>query len=428
MSNDQASMTYQKSTNEKSMASSQYWSLPPLSSQVTLVRPKHDRSLSTEEVHDCFRAALAKPLDYPPLASATVPGDHVVLTLQYGTPCPLELIKGALAALRDAGVESSNTTLLLSHGFSKEGGLQEEFSRLATSREITLVVHEPAEEKITSIVGVTKAGRPLRLNRMLCDADLVLSIGICSPDANSDEPSDTFAGLFPIFSDQETIDHYRAPIAVDSKVIRAERRNEINESGWLLGIGLTIQVIPGPSAGIAAVLAGEPRAVAKMASDEYRRIWSCRVDTPGDLVVASLTGDSSQQTWENVGRVLQTATHALQPGGAMVIYSDLAEPPGPSLGRLAGVESSTEVERELMRDRFPDSWAALCLSRALASGPVYFRSQLRPETVESLGMVPLKTEEELSRLVSSSRRCIAMEGAQRILVSVVADGANGDIL
>ena len=165
-------------------------------------------------------------------------------------------------------------------------------------------------------------------------------------------------------------------------------------------------------------MAGEPRAVAKMASDEYRRIWSSRVDTPGDLVIASLTGDFSQQTWENVGRVLQTAAHAIQPGGAIVIDSDVAERPGPSLGRLAGMESSPEVERELMRDRFPDSWAALCLSRALANGPVYFRSQLRSEAVESLGMVALKTEEELSRLISGSRRCIVLEGAQRLLLHV----------
>ncbi|NOY29943.1 MAG: DUF2088 domain-containing protein [Planctomycetes bacterium] len=401
------------------------------SSQVIHVRPEHDRSLSAEAIHDAFRAALAKPLDYPPLASATVPGDHVVLTLQYGTPCPLELVEGALAALRDAGIESSNATLLLSHGFSQEPEFLQEkgkIAQLAASEEIEIVVHDPAKENTTSIVGVTKAGQPLRLNRMLGDADLVLSIGVCSPAPDTDGPCDTFAGLFPVFSDQETIDHYRAPIAADSKVIRSQRQNEINESGWLLGIGLTVQVVPSPSDGIAAVLAGEPRMVAKRASDEYRRIWSQQVDTPGDLVIATLTGDASQQTWENVGRALETAKHVLEPGGALVLSTDLAELPGPSLGRLAGMENSPEVERELMRDRFADSWAALGLSRALARGPVYFRSQLRPEIVESLGMTPLKTEEELLRLVSTSKRCIALEGAQRLLLSVVAGDANGDDL
>jgi len=145
-------------------------------------------------------------------------------------------------------------------------------------------------------------------------------------------------------------------------------------------------------------------------------------------VIATLTGDSSQQTWENVGRVLETAKHVLEEGGTMVVSTDLAEPPGPSLGRLAGMENSPEVERELMRDRFADSWAALGLSRALARGSVYFRSQLRPEVVESLGMTPWKTEEELLRLIDNARRCLVLEGAQRLLVSVVADGANGDFL
>jgi len=395
------------------------------SSQVTHIRPTEARSLSAKEIHDGLRSALAKPLDYPPLASATVPGDHVVLTIEYGISCPLELLEGALGALRDAGVESSDATLLLSHGFLGE---KEKIAQLAASEGLALVVHDPTDEKTTSIVGVTKAGQPLRLNRMLCDADLVLSIGACLPESGTDRPCDSFGGLFPIFSDQETIDRYRAPIAAESKVIRSQRQNEINESGWLLGVGLTVQVVPSPSEGIAAVLAGEPRLVAKIASDEYRRIWAPRVDTLGDLVIATLTGDVSQQTWENVGRALEAATHVVEPGSPMVISTELAEPPGPSLGRLAGVESSPEVERELMRDRFADSWAALGLSRALAQGPVYFRSRLRSEMVESLGMTPWETEEELLRLVSNSKRCLALEGAQRLLVSVVADGANGEVL
>ncbi len=383
-------------------------------SQVTSVRPTQDRSLSAEEIRDRFRSALAKPLDYPPLASATVPGDQVVLTLQYGTPCAIEIVEGALAALRDAGVESSDATLLLSHGFLQE---KEKIAQLAASEEITVKVHDPEKKDITSIVGVTKTGRPLRLHRLLCDADLVLSIGVCSPEPDTEGPCDPFAGLFPVFSDQETIDHYRAPIAADSKVIRSQRHNEIHESGWLLGIGLTVQVVPSPSEGVATVLAGDPQSVAKIASDEYRRIWSPRVESPGDLVIATLTGDRSQQTWENVGRALETAKHAVESGGAIVVSTDLAESPGPSLGRLAGMESSPEVERELMRDRFADSWAALCLSRALARGPVYFRSQLRPAVVESLGMTPLKSEEELLRLVDHARCCLVLEGAQRLLLS-----------
>jgi hypothetical protein len=229
------------------------------SSQVIHVRPKDDRSLSSKEINDQFRAALAKPVDYPPLANATVPGDRVVIAIPYGILCPVELVEGALAALQDAGIEPLDSTLLLSHGFSTDDPLREQMAQLANSKEIALVVHDPAEVDITSIVGVTRTGRPLRLNRLLFDADLVLSLGTCTLDSGTDQPCEIFRGLFPVFSDQETIEHYRAPIAVDSKVIRSERRYEINESGWLLGVGLTIQIVPSPSGGIAAIFAGEPR-------------------------------------------------------------------------------------------------------------------------------------------------------------------------
>ncbi len=384
------------------------------SSEVTHVRPNLAHELSVSEVRAQVQAAFACPVGYPPLARATVPDDQIVLALESGTPCLQEIVEGALEALRDSGVEFSDLTLLLSQG----GNLQEEMGQLATSKEITLAVHDPDDEKSGSILGVTKAGRPLRLNRLLCDADFVLSIGVCTLSPDTEPRQGKSNGLFPIFSDRETIERYRAPIATDSPVIRIQRENEIEESGWLLGLGLTVQVVPSLSDGVAAVLAGEPGAVAEAAAATYRRIWSYQVNQPANLVIATVTGHSSQQTWESIGRTLRAASQVLEPGGAIAIYSELAELPGPSLGRLAGNEDFAAVEREIMRDRFSDSWASLRLCRALQRGPVFLRSQLSTEVVESLGMAPLGSDEELSRLVHKYENCIALDGAQRLLLSI----------
>ncbi len=388
------------------------------SSQVTHIQPKLDLRLPEADLSNLLRASLREPLEYPPFANATVPGDRVVLAIEYGTPCPCQLLEGTLAALRDAGVEASNTTLLLDPSFSQETELCEQLKQLAQSNEIELLVHDPKDDSSHTIVGVTKTGRPLRLSRMLADADLVLPLGVRKPQPGNAKQETSFGSLFPIFSDQETLDRYRAPIAGDSKVICAERQHEINESGWLLGVGLTIQIVPDHGLGVAAIFAGEPQAVAKAASQQYQAIWTYESKKPSELVVATITGDSSQQTWANVGRALEAAEQVLEPGGAIALCSDLTAPPGPSLQRLAGSEGSQEVERELMRDRFPDSWTALRLSRALERGPVYFRSQLPPNLVESLGLAPLADDKELSRLVAQSQSCLVLDGAQRLLATV----------
>ena len=387
------------------------------SSQVTHVQPHLAPSLPEADLSDLLRASLRAPLEYPPLANATVPGDRVVLTLEYGTPCPYLLVEGSLAALRDAGVEASDATLLLDPGFLREAKLREKLERLAETGGVKLLVHDPKDDTRLTTVGVTKAGRPLRLNRILVDADLVLPIGLSKPLPGNEHRGSTFSSLFPKFSNQETVERYRAPIAGDSKVIRTERLQEIEESGWLLGVGLAIQVVPDHAKGISAIFAGEPRAVAAAAGDRHQAVWSCGAERPSDLVVARITGDSAQHTWENVGRALETAEQVLEPDGTIVLCSELADPPGPSLQRLAGNESSQEVERELMRDRHPDSWAALRLSRALQRGPVYFRSQLAASLVEGLGLAPLASEEELSRLIRQSESCLVLEGAQRLMMT-----------
>ncbi len=385
------------------------------STRVTFVQPATHNAIPSAHLAAELRAALKEPLHFPPLASATVPGDRAAIALEYGIPQAIPLVEGALAALQDAGVEQSLVTLLLSSEFSQDAKLQKNFQVLASTKGISLANHNPNDEECTTLLGVTRAGRPLRLHRDLCDADLVLPIGLCHLTSTSHEVLPSFGSLFPLFSDRETIDRYRAPIAAASKVISTERQNEINEAGWLLGVGLTVQIVPNRKNEVAALIAGEPTAVAQAASTKYREIWARAVEDSGDLVVATINGDDSQQTWQNVGRALELAEQVLDAGGVLVIWTNLAEAPGGSLRRLAGDEEVGEIERELMRDRLPDSWPAILLSRALSRGAVYLRSKLAPELIESLGLAPLATSDELARLSRNSEHCLVLDDAQLLV-------------
>ncbi len=385
------------------------------STQVTHICPAAHPAIPNTRLATDLRTALGEPLNFPPLASATVPGDRAVIALEYGVPQGRQCIAGALAALQDAGVERSLVTLLLSSEFSKHTKLCDDLKSLANDEEISLAIHNPDEKLATTLLGVTRSGRPLRLSRELCDADLVVSIGLCKLASSTEQAHPSFSSLFPLFSDRETIERYRAPIAADSKVINAERQNEINEAGWMLGAGLTVQIVPNPTGEVAALFAGEPATVAKEASAKYRQIWARSIDGCGDLIVATINGDTSQQTWQNVGRILEFTEPALDVGGVLVIWTEITDTPGGSLSRLAGNETIETIERELMRDRLPDSWPAMLLCRALQRGAVYLRSKLAPEVVESLGMAPLLESDELARLSRSHEHCIVLDGAHLLL-------------
>ncbi len=354
--------------------------------------------------------AFAHPLDYPQLASATVPGDTVVVAVDHAPPCLLQVIAGTLAALEHAGVDRSSITLLLSSEFASDQAVQKQLREFAGD-EINFIVHAPDDEEHLALLGVTGAGLPLRLNRVLCDADLVIPIG---PVRGSEFDRHPWGMLFPQFSDQETLGRFRSPSFHETSVARKKLAGEIRECDWMLGVGLALQVIPGPQGQIAAFCCGASAGIAPAALAQYREVWSRDVSQRADLIVAKIVGDDAQQTWQNLSRALASADELLEPGGAIAICSEIATRPGPSGKRLRYAQDLADVERKLLKDTFADSAATLRICRHLQRGTIYLQSQLDGAMVESLGFAPIESDQELERLVSSYRRCIVLEEAQHL--------------
>ena len=103
------------------------------------------------------------------------------------------------------------------------------------------------------------------------------------------------------------------------------------------------------------------------------------------------------------------------PGGAIAICSELDTPPVGPLQRLREAIDFGEVQRELSRDEANEAHPALVLAKALEEGPVYLRSRLPSEVVESLGMTAIESDAELARLARGREHCILIEEAQRLV-------------
>ena len=136
---------------------------------------------------------------------------------------------------------------------------------------------------------------------------------------------------------------------------------------------------------------------------------------PGDMVIAAIAGDQREQTWTNLARAVMAAESMLEEDGVLVVYSELAEPPAGPFELLCESVDFAEIAEELSLDAHADAEAAIVLARALDRGPVYLRSQLPSDVVESLGMAPIESDDELSRLASRRRRCVLVEQAQRLV-------------
>ena len=141
---------------------------------------------------------MLEPLDFPPLASATVPDDRIVVAVERDVPQLPLVVAGVVEALRER--RAGRLTLL----FPQEVSAAERAA--ATSRlpaevaaGIHVAGHDPQATSALAYLAAAKDNKPIYFNRLLFDADLILPVGcLRSDDAVGYAGVQTV--LFPAFS------------------------------------------------------------------------------------------------------------------------------------------------------------------------------------------------------------------------------------
>jgi nickel-dependent lactate racemase len=359
---------------------------------------------------DLARRALERPFKFPALSSCIVPGDCVAVPVGDGVPRVGEVVRGAVEAFENAGIDTEAISIVTADAATMQlcqGGFAARSARLPQ-----FVVHDPDGKDNLCMVGLTRKKEPVVVNRTIFDADVVLPIGCTRAGGGA------FDCLFPNFSGAEAIARFRTPANVSSAADVAKRIKEAKEAGWLIGVLMVMQVVPGPDESVAHIVAGEPEAVARRCQKRYLEQWLRRSSRQVNLVIAKISGGAESQSWRNVGRALANAEPLLDEGGAVVVCSNLEQPPGESLGRLIGSDDLEKAARKIFRDHAEDSLPAWHAARALQRGPVYLLSRLDDETVEDLGFAPVGNVDELTRLVGRHESCVLIDDSQHAVVSV----------
>ena len=171
--------------------------------RVPLVRVAgNDERRSASMIDDPVTAAvqaLVEPLEFPPLSAATVPGDRVAIAVDHDVPRAAAIVRGVVEALHGAGIDDDGIAIVTTDAeFGRQ--CRAELGNEAASA-IQSVTHDPDDEKNLCLVAVRKRREPLRVNRTIYDADVVLPIGCSQLDGRG-----AFDGLFPWFAGAES-DH-----------------------------------------------------------------------------------------------------------------------------------------------------------------------------------------------------------------------------
>jgi len=365
-------------------------------------RPPSRRAIDDGEA--AIEAAIALPIGFPPLVQAVVPGDRVAVIMPAVVPCADALLRGLGRAFERAGVAADDVSILRDvKRLPAEGTPETDRGRGTTGMKES--THDPDDADQMAYLAANKAAQPIYLNRLICEADVVVPVGVLrSPEAL--QYRGVHSDVYPAFGDRAAIRRFQSPASSLNPVHRRRRRDEVDEVGWLLGLPFTIQVIRGPGDTLLSVLAGSPNSVAERGQEFLAQAWSFDATRQADLVIAAIDGDSAHQTWSNVCQALVTASTVCRPRGTMVLCTNLELPLGPSLHRLAGRDSRDELVHELQRDRGADALLATVLAELRDQFHIYLMSGCAADDVESLGIGYVENAAAIERLAHGAKSCI----------------------
>jgi nickel-dependent lactate racemase len=373
------------------------------------------------DVTEGVKAALAQPLDFPPLAQAAVPGDRVVLALDADVPQAPAIVAEVFSVLSARGVDAADVTILRTQA-DERAGLPDphELIPAADRSRMMVKVHDPRARDRLGYLAAGGDHEPVYLNRLLCEADLVVPIG-CLRCEGALGYYGMHGGLFPAFSDAASIER----VVVASGDARRPSRDEgrvrkrIEEVGWLLGVQFTLQVIPGDADDALEVLAGKPEAVFERGQQLAQAAWRFQTPRRADLVISTICGGPAQQSWDHVARAVATASKVARDDGAIVVCTDLAAPPGEALARLASARDPDVALRKIRKEHLFDAEAALQIAAAQRNARIYLLSRLDDAAVEELGIAAVGDARRIARLVEQHDSCVVLGNAHNAVVTVV---------
>jgi nickel-dependent lactate racemase len=361
-----------------------------------------------DDVPAATAAALAAPLEFPPLRQAITPDDHVAIAVGPGVPQAAAVVAGVVHALCDAGIDPLNIVVVQTADDGERDIAAELGDELRTC--VRTFTHHAEQREELCYLAADDDDQAIYFSRQLCDADLVIPVG-CLHGAGGLGYTGVSAALYPAFADAAAQRRFHVPSG-PGDASHAQHERESEAANWQLGVLLTVQIVPGSGESVLQVLAGERHAVERRGQAICNEAWGFAAPQRAQLVVATVEGAAEQQTWDSFARALHAASHAVSEDGAIAVCTELATRPGPALQKLAGDLGSDAAIRKIRRENSADALAAAELWRVLTEHRVYLLSQLDADVVESLGMAYVAEGREIARLCTRHASCSILGNAQ----------------
>lgn len=351
--------------------------------------------------------ALARPIGAEPLERLVSPSTKVLLLVDditRQTPAA-GLLPSVFRRLKEGGAAPKNIKILIAAGTHSHMTREELEKKLgpATLAEYSVTLHHWKEEDHLREVGVLPDGTPVRVNRMLGEADLVIGIGqivphrvmgftggssIVQPGVSGPDVTGHTHWLSALYPGAEIIGFADNPV-----------RREVEQIAKLAGLRYIVNVVMDRSERVIHVVAGDPVAAHHKGAEYSREIFGATMPRYADVVIAE-SYPADYDLWQ-ASKGVYASELAVKQGGVVILVTQcyhgvsLEHPEVEQLG-YPGVE---DVKRMVAERKITDLVAAAHLAHVgrvikdRANGIMVSR-WIPPQVQSHIGFEPASTPQE----------------------------------
>ncbi len=388
------------------------------------------------DVPQAVRAALARPIDAPPLKELLKPGEKVVIAVSDITRVwqRMDLVLPVLLdEINEAGIADERVKIVLAVGGHRLNS-REEIEQICgseTVRRVEAVNHDACDLANMVYLGRTSRGTEVAINRLAAEADrIILTGGIIYHYMVG------YGGgrksVIPGLSSINTIrqNHLWAlgreegsganPNSISGKTRGNECHEDMMEIAGLVQPDFIVNMVPNAQGDFAGVFAGNWVSAWEAGTRLVDHLYSVEIPGLADLVIASAGGYPKDINLYQVGKAMDNAFWAVREGGAVIILGecqDILEPP--EFSQWFDHRSKLAIEKALRQEFTIPGWVALReFEGAEKAACIMVTRKENAAFIKKAGIIFAETVEEALEI--AAERCPAREPK----ITVMPHGAN----
>ncbi|MGB5985133.1 MAG: nickel-dependent lactate racemase [Desulfobacterales bacterium] len=298
-----------------------------------------------EDLAAAYQAALARPIDSPPLKEMVKPGEKVAITVSDITRgwqrnhLTLPLL---IDSLNEAGIADEDITIIIAVGAHRQN-TETEFVELCSEsvcHRVRVVNHDAWDTANMVYYGKTSRGTEVSVNRAAAEADrLILTGGVIYHYmvGYGGGRKSVLPGVSSLRTIQQshmwamadTVGQGSNPLAANMKTAGNPAHEDMMEAAAFLKPDFIVNVVPNLEGDITGIFAGNWISAWQAATRMVDEIFGVTIQEQADIVIVSAGGYPKDINLYQSQKTIDNAVYAMKPGGVVILLAecpDISEP------------------------------------------------------------------------------------------------------